>query len=209
VGPYEGAHPVYDGAILGAPVRVALEKLQQEPAVHGAKVWQRRLGLTPGSPAGHILGMTARWFRHLLAAAAVWMAFPGAAAASHLDGAVRDFEQGDGTGFFESFCQHALPCSETSPPLTTFATSTFSGKYLGTFGEETLSFFGLDVLDIMALFRDRAYLSFDLIMTGAWFGSEDPADPGFETLFKVIANGKTLFDSAVDNNFPPSPATSI
>jgi hypothetical protein len=140
--------------------------------------------------------MATRSFRYLLAGAAAWMAFPGAAAATHLDGFVFDFTQGDPTGTFESFCRHPLPCLESSPPLTTIATSTHSGKYLGTFGEEVVSFHALDALNIIALQTDRAYLSFDLIMTGYWVGS---ADPGFETFLEVAANGKSLFDSTVED----------
>jgi hypothetical protein len=132
------------------------------------------------------------------------MAFPGAATATHLDGSVIDFEQGDPTGAFDSFCRHPLPCSPNSPPLTTIATSTSTGKYLGTFGEEVVSFFALDALDISALRTDRAYLSFDVILTGAWFGGVfDPEDPDFTNFFAVVANGKTLFDSKVDGTFYP------
>src|SRR5262245_13047674 len=105
-------------------------------------------------------------------AAALLLAFPGAATATHLDGQLFTFELGDGTDFSSAFCGHALPCDVNSAPLTTFATSTSSGKYLGTFGEEAVSFSALDMLNISALQADRAYLSFDLVMTGAWFGSE-------------------------------------
>ena len=160
--------------------------------------------MTPSSLLDHIHGMAARLSRQLLATTALWMAFPNVASATHLDGEVFDFEQGDGTDFSSSFCRHALPCDPSGPPLTTFATSTLSGKYLGTFGEETLSFFALDALDIIALQTDRAYLSFDLILTGGWAGGGqfDPDDPNFTSFFAVAANGRTLFDAYLANLFP-------
>lgn len=131
--------------------------------------------------------------RRGLAAAAAVLALPGAAIATHLDGFVWTFPQAPPVGNLIDG-QWTYP----GPPQARSPTSSLSGRYLGNFAEHTVMFEAIDALQIIALQADRAYLSFDLIMTGAWFGS---SDPGFETFFEVVANGKTVFDATVDNLF--------
>jgi len=115
--------------------------------------------------------------RRGLSVAAGLLVLPGAAAATHRDGFVFTFPG----------LPHGQEWRLGGAPITRTATSTSSGPYLGTFGEETVTFQALDVLDIIALQTDRAYLSFDLVMTGYWPGSE----LDFETFFQVVGNGKT------------------
>lgn len=131
-------------------------------------------------------GRWARGFRPWLATLAGVLALPGAAAATHLDGFVFTFPG----------LPHGPEWSLGGAPITRTATWISSGPYLGTFAEETVTFQAIDALNIIALQNDRGYLSFDLILTGAWFGS----DPDFETFFKVVANGTTLLDSTLSND---------
>ena len=124
-----------------------------------------------------------------VAAAALGMlGFPRASAAAHLDGFVFDF---------------ATPTSSQEgwtlggAPIDRSASSSWSGRYLGTFGEETVRLAGLDYLPIAALPPGRAYLSFDLILDGDWGGSGvfGAGVPDFESFFTVVANGQTLLDT--------------
>jgi len=177
----------------------------------GLGVWQRLPGLTPGSISVHIpsVGIPSRdagpWtasFRRALPAAAGVLALPGAAAASHLDGFVFDFTMPPPISGTEAWCRHPLPCFSST--VTMGATSSWSGRYLGTFGEETVSFEAIDALHIVALQNDRAYLSFDLLLTGGWSGNGvlPGNEPDLESFFTVVANGRTLLDSTFSTQGP-------
>jgi len=176
----------------------------------GRGVWQRHAGLTPGSISVHIpsIGTPPRhagpWpagFRRALAAAAGVLALPGAAAAAHLDGFVFRFPA----------APHPQEWTLAGAPINRIASSTWSGPYLGNFSEETVRLQGLDYLDIRALPPGRAYLSFDLLLTGNWGGNgELPGTGGadFESFFNVVANGQTLVDATFstydDQSYPGS-----
>lgn len=137
--------------------------------------------------------------RSSLAAAIGLLGLPGAAAASHLDGFVFRFTQG-GVQPYE-WCQNKPPssffCTPGSDPVTRFDTSSWSGRYLGAFGEESVSLTGMDYLGATALFTNRAYLSFDLILTGDWGGNGVTTGlTGFEGVFDVVANRNTLLHTS-------------
>ena len=132
-------------------------------------------------------GWFARW-GGALAIAAGALALPSGAAASHLDGFVFDFATPSSSQAGWSLGGAAITRSDTSA---------WSGRYLGTFGEETVRLAGLDFLELAALPPGSAYLSFDLILTGDWGGNGvfGVGVPDFESFFTVVANGQTLLDT--------------
>jgi hypothetical protein len=98
------------------------------------------------------------------------------ARASHLDGFVYDFETTP-SWYLDHF---------SSTPVDAHLFS--SGNVLGYFGEETLTFFGMDALEIDALFANKAYLSFDLILFGL-----DQAQ------IQIVGNDQILLDATFSN----------
>lgn len=144
-------------------------------------------------------GRSGNGLRRTLAAAIAILALPEAAAASHRDGFVFTFQQG--TTAPEDWCKGAasLGCGG-GPAITQFATWEASNRYLGAFGEETITLQGMDYLGQPALSNNRAYLSFDLILTDDWQGNGiHPAQPDLESLFTVVANRATILDTSFSN----------
>jgi hypothetical protein len=153
--------------------------------------------LTPGAPSGYFprvavkprrRGIRPRGPHCALAVIAAWLALPGAAAANHLDGFVFTFATP--TASQEGWTLGGAEIDRSD-------TSVWSERYLGTFGEETVRLAGMDYLDTAALPPGRAYLSFDLILTGDWGGNGvfGVGVPDFESFFSVVANGQTLLDT--------------
>jgi hypothetical protein len=143
--------------------------------------------------------------RRWILAAALLLAFPGAAAATHLDGFVFTFPTAPGSDVFSTGWTYQ------GPAIVHQETSTWSGNYFGDFEEEELRFQALDMLELSALPPGQAYLSFDLLLTGDWRGDAGylgPAASDFTSFFKVVANGQTLLDTTfstdpfIDQGFP-------
>ena len=135
--------------------------------------------------------------RGSLAAAVGLLALSGTAAASHRDGFVFTFAQDDPAP--EDWCKTPGlgACFLGGAPVTEFDTSSWSGRYLGAFGEESIYLTGMDYLGGTAIFTNHAYLSFDLILTGDWGGNGViPNAPDFESVFNVVANGSTLLNTS-------------
>jgi hypothetical protein len=89
--------------------------------------------------------------------------------------------------------------------------SIWSGNYFGSFEEESLRFFAMDMLNTRALPPfGRAYFSFDLLLTGDWRGDTGylgPAASDYTTFFQVVVNGQTMLDTTFstygfDQGFP-------
>ncbi|MCP5041138.1 MAG: hypothetical protein GY944_08900 [bacterium] len=118
------------------------------------------------------------------------IAHPLPSEATHLDGALMDFDRwvefewqaGSTEAYFELIGSHS---------------AYEDGRYLGGFGETSIPFLGMDFFDY-GYFDDvtKAYMSFDLILFGDWYGN----DPGRESTFTVYFGLNTIFESTFSND---------
>ncbi len=101
-------------------------------------------------------GSRATGVRGALAAVVSLLTLPGIAAASHLDGFVFTFEQGNQAPEYWCATPGLGACFLGGSTLTQFDSSSWSGRCLGAFGEESVYLTGMDYLGATAIYTNRA-----------------------------------------------------